>query len=155
MALAKKTWQDFHGHNPQIQLCCSTYKCIFLTNVAPFELKAFQQHKTNCQEILIQQRIINQTQMFLLFVLNVFYLSLCLSSGFMLSESLFLILNTQQGLNTIKHICTCISHGLLSPHLVFGDVVSHSSCFSNVMRYAAISWTDKETKSGFICAHHR
>lgn len=37
------------------------------------------------------------------------------------------------------------------PHLVFGDVVSHSSCFSKVMRYAAISCKNKHRKVTSVC----
>lgn len=29
----------FHGRNPQTQLCCSTHKCVFLTDAAPFKAK--------------------------------------------------------------------------------------------------------------------
>ena len=37
LALAEKIWQIFHGRNPHTQLCCSSHKCMFLTNVAPFK----------------------------------------------------------------------------------------------------------------------
>ena len=37
LALTEKIWQIFHGHNPHTQLCCSSHKCMFLTNVAPFK----------------------------------------------------------------------------------------------------------------------
>ena len=37
LALAEKIWQFFHWHNPHTQLCFSSHKCMFLTNVAPFK----------------------------------------------------------------------------------------------------------------------
>ena len=37
LAMAEKIWQIFHGRNPHTQRCCSSHKCMFLTNGAPFE----------------------------------------------------------------------------------------------------------------------
>ena len=37
LAMAEKIWLIFHGRNPHTQRCCSSHKCRFLTNGAPFE----------------------------------------------------------------------------------------------------------------------
>ena len=71
LALAEKIWQIFHGRNPHTQLCCSSHKCMFLTNGAPFERELYRLSngirfiaKKHCYH----REIINQTQISLLFV---------------------------------------------------------------------------------------
>lgn len=44
--------------------CCSTHKCVFLSNVTQF----FQQYKINCQESLVQQRNNQPSTNFVTFV---------------------------------------------------------------------------------------
>lgn len=53
LALAEKVWQVFHGHNPHSQLCCSTHKCILLTNVVTFSgsKQAFQRYRIYCKKL--------------------------------------------------------------------------------------------------------
>ena len=71
LALAEKIWQIFHGRNPHTQLCCSSHKCMFLTNGAPFERELYRLSngirciaKKHCNH----REIIDQTQISLLFV---------------------------------------------------------------------------------------
>ena len=73
LALAEKIWQIFHGRNPHTQLCCSSHKCMFLTNGAPFERELYRLSngirfiaKKHCYH----REIIYQTQISLLFVLS-------------------------------------------------------------------------------------
>lgn len=58
LALAENIWQVFCGHNPPAPLCCSTfpYKQIHLTGSSTPLVYDF------CQEAVLQQEIINQTQ---------------------------------------------------------------------------------------------
>ena len=75
LALAEKIWQIFHGCNPHTQLCCSSHKCMFLTNGAPFERELNRLSngirfiaKKHCYH----REIINQSQISLLFVLSLY-----------------------------------------------------------------------------------
>ena len=73
LAMAEKIWQIFHGRNPHTQRCCSSHKCMFLTNGAPFEREL---NRLSNGVILMPKSfvtteiIIDQTEMSLLFVLS-------------------------------------------------------------------------------------
>ena len=75
LTMAEKLWQILHGRNPHNQRCCSSHKCIFLTNGAQFEreLKTLSNGirfiaKKHCYH----REIIYQTQISLLFVLSLY-----------------------------------------------------------------------------------
>src|SRR4029434_3508442 len=38
-SVGREFWQILLGRYPHKQLCCSSHKCMFLTNVAPFKRK--------------------------------------------------------------------------------------------------------------------
>ena len=56
--LAEKIWQNIHVCNPNTQLCCSSFKCMFLTNVAPFkrEINRF----SNCTRFIAETHRYNR-----------------------------------------------------------------------------------------------
>ena len=71
--LAEKFGQIFHGRNPHTQCCCSSHKCMFLTNGAPLEreLKRLSNGiRFIAKKYCYHREIIYQTQIFLLFVQN-------------------------------------------------------------------------------------
>ena len=72
LALAEKIWQIFHGCNPHTQLCCSSHKCMFLTNVAPFKREINRLSngiRLIAKKHCYNKEIIYQTQISSLFVL--------------------------------------------------------------------------------------
>ena len=73
--MAEKIWQIFHGHHPHTQRCCSSHKCMFLTNQAPFERelnRLSNDIRIIAKRHCYQREIIYQTQMSLLFVLSLY-----------------------------------------------------------------------------------
>ena len=79
LAMAENIWQIFHGRNPHTQHFCSSQKCMFLTNRAPFERELNRLSngirfiaKKHCYH----REIIQQTQISLLSVLNLYNLSI-------------------------------------------------------------------------------
>src|SRR4029434_7703705 len=63
-------WQILLGHYPHKQLCCSSHKCMFLTNVAPFKREMNRLSngiKCIAKKHCYNKEIIYQTQISLLF----------------------------------------------------------------------------------------
>ena len=73
LALAEKFYQIFHGCNPHTHLCCSSHKCMFLTNVAPFKME-INRLSNSIRFIAMKhcynKEILYQTQISLLFVFS-------------------------------------------------------------------------------------
>ena len=65
LAMAEKIWQIFHGRNPHTHRCCSSHKCMFLTNGATKQ--AFQRYNIYCPKALLPQRINRPNTNFLTF----------------------------------------------------------------------------------------
>ena len=81
LALAEKIWQIFHGRNPHTQLCCSSHKCMFLTNVAPFKREINRLSngiRFIAKKHFYNKEIIYQTQISLLFCAEFIILHGCL-----------------------------------------------------------------------------
>ena len=75
LGLAEKIWHIFQGRNPHTQLCCSSHKCLFLTNGAPFERELYRLSngiRFIAKEHCYHRVIINHTQISLLFVISLF-----------------------------------------------------------------------------------
>src|SRR4029434_5736812 len=71
-SIGREFWQILLERYPHKQLCCSSHKCIFLTNVAPFKReinKLSNGIRCIAKEYCYNKEIIYQTQMSLLFVL--------------------------------------------------------------------------------------
>src|SRR4029434_2546274 len=68
----REFWQILLGRYPHKQLCCSSHKCMFLTNVAPFKReinKLSNRIRFIAKKHCYNKEINYQTQMSLLFVL--------------------------------------------------------------------------------------
>ena len=77
LALAENIWHIFHGRNPHTQLCCSSFKCMFPTNGAPFERELYRLSngiRFIAKKHWYHRGIINQTQISLYIYI---YIYLC------------------------------------------------------------------------------
>ena len=75
LASAEKIWQIFHGRNPHTQLCCSSHKCMFLTNVAPFKREINRLSngiRFIAKKLRYNKEIIYQTHISSLFMLSLY-----------------------------------------------------------------------------------
>ena len=74
-ALAEKLWQVFNGRSPHTQLCCSSHKCILLTNVAPFKKEINWLSggiRFIAKKLCYDKVIIDETQIPVFFVLSLY-----------------------------------------------------------------------------------
>ena len=77
LALAQKIWHIFHGRNLHTQLCCSSHKCMFLTNVAPFKREINRLSNSIrfiAKKHSYNKEMIYQTQISLLFMLCSYFI---------------------------------------------------------------------------------